>query len=100
MLAQQMKFRGFPEPVRQFKFHPKRRWKTDFAFPDLKIIIECEGGVFTRGRHTSPVGFTADCLKYDHAAAMGFFVYRFTGAQIRSGDAIAFLEENVFGQLP
>lgn len=35
---------GMPEPVPQYIFHPKRRWRLDFAFPEYKIGIELDGG--------------------------------------------------------
>lgn len=75
-------------PVREFRFEELRRWRTDFAFPNEKILIEIEGGVFTGGRHTRGSGFTKDCEKTNHAALFGYRVLRFTGAMVKSGDAI------------
>lgn len=79
-------------PVREYRFHPKRKWRFDAAFPELKLAIELEGGVWTRGRHTRGSGFTADCEKYNHAAVMGWRVLRFTGAMVKSGQALAMTE--------
>src|SRR5687768_16750315 len=30
---------------------PARRWRFDFAWPELKVAVECDGGTFTGGRH-------------------------------------------------
>jgi len=38
-------------PVPEFKFHPVRKWRADFAFPAHMILIEIEGGVWVNGRH-------------------------------------------------
>ena len=40
------------EVVKEFKFHPTRRWRFDYAIPTHKIALEVEGGVWTGGRHT------------------------------------------------
>lgn len=60
----------------QYRFHPKRRWLFDFAFPEDKVAIEIEGGIFVRGRHVSPSGFVKDCEKYNAATSMGWRVLR------------------------
>ena len=72
------------EPVREFQFHPQRKWRFDFAFPDQKIAVEVEG----RGRHQSFSGFEIDCDKYNAAAAMGWRVLRYTPPMVLRGDAI------------
>ena len=61
---------GLPEPVREFKFHPTRRWRFDFAWPDHKVAAEVEGGTWTGGRHTRGSGFEKDCHKYNAAAGL------------------------------
>lgn len=73
-------------PVREYIFHPKRKWRFDFYFPEFKIAIEVEGGY--GGRHQRIGGFASDCVKYDHAAIMGILVLRFTTQMVMSGEAI------------
>lgn len=63
--------------VREFRFHPVRKWRFDYAFPSLKIAIEIDGGVWTQGRHTRPQGYINDLEKFNHAAAMGWLVLKF-----------------------
>lgn len=74
--------------VREHRFHPDRKWRMDFAWPDKRIAVEIEGGVWGLGRHNRPKGFIADTEKYNAAAALGWTVLRFTGKHIRSGQAI------------
>jgi very-short-patch-repair endonuclease len=78
-----------PEPAREYRFDPTRRWRADFAFVDQKILVEIEGGIWTGGRHTRGSGFEADAEKYSAAALLGWTVLRFTGGMAKSGAAIA-----------
>jgi len=95
VFAQQLHLAGMPLPQREYHFHPKRKWRMDFAWPDMMVAAEVEGGVWNYGRHNRPQGFIADTEKYNTAASMGWTILRFTGAQIRSGEALN-LVENVF----
>jgi len=85
--AYQVKIFGLPEPVREFRFHKTRKWRFDFCWPDHKLAVEIEGGVWTRGRHTRGSGFTQDAEKYNAAALDGWKVLRFTGTQVMHGEA-------------
>lgn len=62
----------------EYKFHPTRRWRFDFAIEDSKIAFEIEGGIWVGGRHIHPLGFIKDCEKYNEAAKLGWKVYRLT----------------------
>lgn len=64
------------EPEEEFRFHPTRKWRFDFAYPEQKIAVEVEGGTWVGGRHIHPVGFEKDCEKYNAATAMGWKVFR------------------------
>lgn len=66
------------ECVKEFKFHPVRKWRFDYAVPEYKIALEVEGGVWAGGRHTSPKGFLGDIEKYNTATLMGWRVFRTT----------------------
>jgi len=66
------------ECVKEYKFHPERRWRFDYAIPEHKIALEVEGGVWTQGRHTRPQGFLGDVEKYNTATLMGWRVFRTT----------------------
>ncbi|NYZ70022.1 hypothetical protein H0A36_28820, partial [Endozoicomonas sp. SM1973] len=56
-----------PKPVTEYKFHPKRRWRFDFAWPDKKLAVEVEGGGWVNGRHNRGQGFANDMEKYHEA---------------------------------
>lgn len=63
---------------REYKFHPERKWRADFAIPDKKILVEYEGINSEKSRHTTITGYTGDSEKYNAAQAFGFKVLRFT----------------------
>ncbi len=64
-----------------------RKFRADFAYPEQKLLIECEGGIWVRGRHNRPIGFEKDMEKYNMAAMLGYFVLRFGRKEIYSGEA-------------
>ena len=62
--------------VPEYRFHPTRKWRLDFAWPQYLIGVEIEGGIWHRGRHNRPAGFIEDCRKYNEAALMGWTIIR------------------------
>ncbi len=81
-----------PGYVREHKFHATRRWRFDFAYPDLKLAIEAEGCVYGMGRHTRGKGYEGDCKKYNAAALQGWTVLRYTSGTVNDiiGDITLF----------
>ena len=66
------------EVVKEFQFHPTRRWRFDYAFPSMKVAVEVDGGVWTGGRHINPAGYVGDMEKLNNAASLGWLVLRIT----------------------
>lgn len=81
---------GLPVPVKEFRFHPQRKWRFDFcwAHPALRFALEVEGAVWTHGRHTRGSGFVKDIEKYNEAALLGWSVLRCTPKELNNGQAI------------
>ena len=73
----------FPEAVPEYRFHPTRRWRFDFAFVDSRLAVEIEGAVYAQGRHTRGSGYRADLAKYNAAALLGWAVLRYSTTDIR-----------------
>ncbi len=67
-----------PHPTPEHHFHPERMWRFDYAWPEHRIALEVEGGVWTQGRHTRGSGFVKDMEKYNAAAVLGWRVLRVT----------------------
>lgn len=83
------KRQGGPELTAEFKFHPKRKWRFDYAVVRslyesiVGTAIELEGGTWMgKSRHTSGQGFENDCEKYNAATDLGWRVYRLTSRMI------------------
>ncbi len=89
----QMRALGLPEPVREYRFAPPRRWRADFCYPAQKLIIEVDGGTWMRGRHVTGAGYEGDCDKLNTATMLGFRVLRFTSAHVRDGRAVALIAQ-------
>ena len=64
--------------VKEYKFHEVRKWRFDYAFPDVKVASEVDGAVWTQGRHTRGAGYLGDMEKLNTAASMGWLVLRIT----------------------
>ncbi len=99
-LLLQIRAAGLPEPVREVRFDPRRRWRLDLAWPTHSPPTACEveGGKWTRGRHVRPTGFEEDCIKYSAAALAGWCVLRVTGDMITDGRALALLTRALKGE--
>ena len=65
---------------KEYKFHPTRKFRFDYAFPRIKLAVEFEGGIWVQGRHTKGAGYAKDCFKYNSAADLGWTVLRYTPA--------------------
>ena len=66
---------GFPPPVYEYKFAKEaigRFWRFDVAWPDEKLYVEFEGGIWVKGRHVRPEGYMGDMIKYSWAAVLGW----------------------------
>lgn len=112
----QLAVAGLPVPMTEFRFHPTRKWRFDYAWPLFKVALEIEGGAHGRliiigsgierrggkdlgitsgtrirvgGRHQSGPGFEADITKYNAAAVAGWAVLRGTTRQVRDGETLA-----------
>lgn len=78
--------------VKEYRFHPRRKWRFDYAIPQCRIALEVEGGVWTQGRHTRPQGFLGDIEKYNTATLMGWKLLRTTPDRLMSENTIEMLK--------
>ncbi|GIV86606.1 MAG: hypothetical protein KatS3mg054_0635 [Chloroflexus sp.] len=79
---------------REYRAVPERRFRWDFALPDVRVLVEVQGGIWMRERtgHTSGRGVRRDCEKANLAALHGWRTLFFTPDMVRSGEAIAMIE--------
>ena len=94
-----VRIHGLPPPVREHRFHPARRWRFDFAWPDIRlsggwrIAVEIEG-VFRVpakgdavpgsdvGGHRTVSGFLKDAEKHREALLLGWIVLRIPSVRV------------------
>lgn len=84
---------GLPEFVAELEFHPERKWRFDYAWPQRRVALEVHGGVFSRGRHTRGKGFTTDRAKMNEAACLGWLVIEVSTEQLKAGEARSWIEK-------
>lgn len=82
-----------PEPIKEYRFLPPRRFRFDFAWPDIKFAVEVDGNVYHKGRHTTGAGYSRDCEKFALAAIEGWRVIRVTTGQVGTGDALNWIKQ-------
>lgn len=92
-MLRRMQAANIPEASREYRFHPIRRWQFDFAWPAMKLALEIDGGIYTRGRHAGASGFEQDCEKLNGAAILGWRVLRVTSDMVKDGRAIETLKQ-------
>ena len=81
------------EVTPEYKFHPSRRWRFDYAILSHMIALEVEGGVFIQGRHTRGSGFVKDMEKYNEAARLGYRLIRVQPEELFTDYTIKLIED-------
>ena len=69
--------------MREFKFHPTRLWRIDFAWPERKLAVEIESSV-----HRIKGRFAGDIPKYNALSLCGWTLLRYTAQMVKSAQAI------------
>lgn len=90
---------GLPLPVAEYRFHPVRQWRFDWAFVHEQLAVEIDGGVFlpAGGRHNRGPGFRKDTEKYAEALMLGWRVLRVLPEHITTGQALTWIQHIVNG---
>jgi len=75
---------------REFRFHKKRMWRFDLAWPDYNVAVEIDGGQFKKfgGRHARD----SDREKMNNAVILGWAVLRFSGEMIKK-DPVLYIDQ-------
>jgi hypothetical protein len=82
-----------PEMVAvEFRFHPVRRWRFDYAVPKIRLAVEYHGHAGFVGKgvsgHSTIKGLTNDCEKMNSAIAGGWRVLAFTALHFKYSDQV------------
>ncbi len=71
-----------PELVKEYTFHPHRKWRLDYYHVPTQTGIELHGGVWSEGRHTRGKGFLGDLDKMNAAQMQGITVLQLGTGQV------------------
>lgn len=96
---------GLPEPEREQRFDPVRRWRADYLWRSPRVILEVEGGIARGGSgggvgfggHSSFAGIMRDIDKSNAAQLGGFLYLRATPAQVGCDAFVAMLHTALRG---
>ena len=96
-LAMQIRTLGLPEPIREYPAIKGRKFRFDFAWLEQRLLVEVNGGTFTRGGHSTGVGIRRDYEKANLAQLAGWRVLSFDGKAVKSGEAVETIRKALEG---
>ena len=77
---------GEPAYEQEYRFHPGRQWRFDFAWPEHQVAVEIDGGQWSPhgGRHSRD----SDREKLNAAAVLGWRVLRYSGTMLHAPESV------------
>jgi len=76
--------------LRQYKFHPERKFMADFCLVMRPVIVELNGGTWMRkSGHSTAKGIHRDYEKSNLAQLMGYVYLQYPTERVMDGSAIA-----------
>lgn len=74
-----------PPLVREYKFHPVRKWRLDFAHVEAKVGFEIQGGLYkAESGHRSQKGVQRDYEKSNAAQELGWRIFAVTSETMKN----------------
>ena len=94
-LALQIKALGLPGPIREYQAIKGRKFRFDFAWldPEHLLLVEVNGGTYTKGAHSTGQGIRRDYEKCNLATLAGWRVLSFDGKSVKSGEAVEVIRQ-------
>ena len=86
--AYQLDALGLTGYLREYPAIKGRKYRFDFCFKDARLLIEINGGTFTKGAHSTGTGIRRDYEKNNLAQLAGWRCLMFDGEMVRSGEAV------------
>ena len=89
-LLWQIKAAGLPMPEREYRAIKGRMFRFDFAWtePNHRLLMEVNGGTYTKGAHSTGQGIARDYEKANLAVLQGWRVLSFDGKAVKDGTAV------------
>lgn len=79
---------GIPAPIFEFVHIPSRRFRLDLCWPDKKIGIEVQGGIWVQGKHGRGSGIRKDMDKRNLQILSGWRVFEVEPRELLSQKTI------------
>jgi hypothetical protein len=70
--------------IPEYQFLNNRKFRFDWAIPEIKVGIEYEGIFSEKSRHTDKLGYSRDAEKYNSASSIGWRVLRYTAINYKN----------------
>jgi len=90
LLCIHLKELGFQHIETEYRFYADRNWRADIAILDSRILIECDGGMWTGG-HKRGKALEDDYDKQNVAQMLGWRILRFSNSEVLNGKAKEFI---------
>lgn len=98
-LAFQLDALGLTGYVREYQAIKGRKFRFDFAWldPEHRLLVEVNGGTYTKGAHSTGVGIARDYEKANLAVLQGWHVLSFDGKSVKDGTAVEVIRKALEG---
>lgn len=77
---------------RQYEYAAPRKFRADFAIPSHRLLIEVQGGIFSKQAHGSISGVLRDNERVNNATLRGWRILRVTPDEVMDGRAKSLVE--------
>ena len=98
LFAFQLDSAGLTGYIREYQAIPGRRFRFDFAFVAERLLVEINGGTYTRGGHSTGLGIKRDYIKQNLCQLAGYKLLTFDSDMVKSGQALEFTEKMLRGK--
>jgi very-short-patch-repair endonuclease len=98
LFAFQLDSAGLTGYVREYQAIPGRRFRFDFAWKKERLLVEINGGTYSKGAHSTGTGINRDYEKGNLAVLNGWRVLSFDTKMVKSGAALEVVEHILRGE--
>lgn len=94
-MSYQIRLAGLRPPQREFYAIPGRQFRFDFAWEEEKLLVEIQGGTFSKAKmaHNSGLGIERDNEKRNLATLLGWRVLSIGEKPLKDGRGLRWIQE-------
>jgi very-short-patch-repair endonuclease len=97
LFAFQLDALGLTGYVREYQAIKGRKFRFDFAWLEHRLLVEVNGGTYTKGAHSTGAGIARDYEKANLACLAGWRCLSFDGKAVKSGEAVEVIRQALEG---